>query len=138
MKILILEDFGDLYFSFEEEIKSEIQGTIVLSATQPAEAQYLLETEKPDFMVVDLSLVPIGLTKKQTDESLCGRLSGYIWLRDNVFKLDGQWKKKTIIYSGYIPLLKKEFHDIDQSIIMIDKEKSIKDVIETIKKMTER
>jgi hypothetical protein len=140
MDILIVEDYGIVYNALYDNFK-EI-GTVdkVMSAFQVSEAMDKFNLRKINFLIVDLYLPPSGLTKTETDKTEGGTLSGWFWLQNYVFKNNPKsvWRKRVIIYSDYIKILKEKIPNGEWSGIKLLSKSSheITDVVTEFKKMT--
>ena len=58
-------------------------------------------SEQIDCIIADLNMKPEGLEENQIAQTMAGLLTGWIWLRDYVFKDIPSMKEKTIIYTDY-------------------------------------
>jgi CheY-like chemotaxis protein len=107
MTILFLEDRGSVSIHITEKLEQD--GYDVVSAYNINDAQSAWESrkEKPiDCLIVDLNMPADGLSGREKEETKGGLLTGWIWLREHVFKEDPDTKTKTVIFSEYLDLFR--------------------------------
>jgi hypothetical protein len=131
--VLLLEDSGFMFDTLKETL--EENNFIVLDAYQVSDAKGKF-TPGIDFLIVDLNVPPVGLTKEELDQTVGGLLSGWIWLKNYVFEKNQNFRQNTIIYAAYTNLLKEIYPNDIKGIKLMDKEKyGPSDVINEIKKL---
>jgi hypothetical protein len=131
--ILLLEDNGYMYSILKELLEED--NFEVKSAFQISDAIDNFN-EKIDYLIVDLSVLPIGLTKEQLDLTNGGIYSGWIWLQEYVFNDHPKYRRKTIIYSAYISRLVDKYPSDVKGIKLMDKRKDHPSkVVEELKKL---
>jgi CheY-like chemotaxis protein len=132
-KVLLLEDNGFMYDSLKELL--EENNFEVKDAYQISDAIGHFN-DTIDYMIVDLNVPPIGLTKEQRDQTEGGIFSGWIWLQEYVFKNHPEYRKKVIIYSAYINRLSNKYPSEIKGIKLMDKgHNNPSAVIEVFKKL---
>ena len=127
MNILLLEDNGSVFSFLMEEL--EKRGHKIELATKVSRAIDLMSDEfdnKFDCLIVDLNINPTGLDDENLKKSEYEKIWGWIWLKNYVFPKDENWKKKTIIYSGYTQMLYSKVIEEDyKGIYIIEKNNAI-------------
>lgn len=132
--VLLLEDNENINSRLKELLeKAHFE---VFEAPKITDAIDIFKDEKIDFLIIDLNVPPIGLTKEERDKTLGGLLSGWIWFKNYVLKDYPEYGKKVIIYSAYVQQLKEKYPNEIKGIKIIDKglEKPSK-IIEELKKI---
>jgi len=135
MKILILEDSGSIYESFNDYAKENNMEFIKANKISAANDVFNDQKKYIDLILVDLNVLPSGLLPNEVDQTDGGKLSGWIWLKNYVLTEDISWRNKIIIYSEYVTVLKDKISRGELlGIELMEKSKhSIEDVIKTIK-----
>ncbi len=106
MRVLFLEDRGDVAKHLKETL--EERGHEVLRALEVSDAQSYWEDKQPiECLIVDLNMDPAGLPEGMEKETKGGLLTGWIWLRESVFKERPKMKPRTIIYTDYLGQLRE-------------------------------
>jgi hypothetical protein len=108
MRILFLEDRGSVSVYITEKLK--LDGHDVISAFDINDAQSVWERrgEEPiDCMIIDLNMRADGLKDHEMQQTMGGILTGWIWLREYVFKDQPDMRKRTLIFSDYLDLFRK-------------------------------
>ncbi len=100
MNILVMEDRA-VALDIEDVILEMEEGHKVLIANGVRDARSHWEYEKIDVIIADLNFSTEGLEPEEAAQTQDGRLTGWVWLREYVFKNDPKMKKRTIIYSDY-------------------------------------
>lgn len=136
MKVLLVEDAGSIYTTFNghaEKLNIEF-----VKAFQISDARDKFNDEI-EFIILDINVVPTGLKKDEVDKTEANKLSGWIWLENYVLKNKSEWRKKVIIYSEYIDLLKTKIQpERLKGIKLMEKGKYlITDVIDEMLQMVE-
>ncbi len=106
MNILLVDDRG----SVSKHVKGLLEDRehIVFSAFTIGEAQAYWEDNKIAFdcLIIDLNMDPTVLLNEEIDRTHYGLLTGWIWLKEYVYKKDNSMKQRTIIFSDYLTELK--------------------------------
>jgi CheY-like chemotaxis protein len=108
VNILLLEDRGESEINVKKWLQQELHE--VFDAFNPADAQSIWDDptiEGIDCIILDLSMPADGLTTAQKDQTMGGVLCGWVWLKDSVLETTPEMKNRTIIYSDYIDIFKK-------------------------------
>jgi hypothetical protein len=105
MNILVLEDRGVVSSPLIDALHEK--GHVVWDAGWIYDAISAWRRDKPDCLIVDLNMIPDGLTDEQIEETQGGLLTGWVWLKHYVFPEGEHWKGRTLIYTRYF----KEFQD---------------------------
>ena len=103
MRILFLEDRGSVSEPITGKLKQD--GYDVISAYDINDAQSVWENrgKRPiDCLIIDLNMPADGLSDHEKEDTKGGLLTGWIWLREHVFKDDADMKAKTVIFSEYL------------------------------------
>lgn len=100
MNVLVLEDRGSVSFYMEEALRHV--GHQVCSASSVPDAQSYWDPAIIDCIIVDSNMSPDGLTEQEMGETKGGLLTGWIWLRNYVFKDNEDMRQRTIIYTDYL------------------------------------
>jgi CheY-like chemotaxis protein len=131
MNVLIVEDRGAVAYPLKDELESAGYG--VLLAPNISRARHYWQNRKIDCLIVDLNMDPEGLDPSQIVETMGGVLTGWVWLRDDVYSVCESMRERTVILSGYledlrsaveptdlagIRLVPKRSHDLVQQDIM--------------------
>lgn len=103
MNILVLENRGSVSYYMVEALRAQHE---VFDAQSITDAQSYLESERIDCFIIDLNMDPYGLEDDEIAETRDGLLTGWIWLREYVYKENPSLKSQTIIYTEYLPDLK--------------------------------
>lgn len=136
MNILVIEDRGSVSSYLEEALRSE--GYKVFSAFNILDAQSFWENERIDCIIADTNMSPEGLGLEEIQESKSGLLSGWIWLKNHVFRECPQMRGRTIVYSDYLEQLARNVPpDGLQGVYLLSKRGSTSPAAELLKK-TER
>ena len=109
MNILFLEDRGATAYNVESWL--ETNGHNVLSAFNPNDAQshWARREQVPvHCILLDLQVPMDGFIDKQKADADGGTLTGWVWLRDNVFAEAPEMRQRTIIYSDYVAVLREK------------------------------
>ncbi len=124
MKILLLEDSGETHFRLNDTLTSK--GYTVYPAFQISDARDIIESDDVDIDVVvaDLNVPPTGLTIKETNESIKGKIAGWVWLENYLFNVEEKWRAKTIIYSAFTDILRDNIEDFRLNGVLILKKES--------------
>ncbi len=116
MTILVLEDRGAVSFRLRELLQKEKY--TVYEAANLYQAEYYYRERQVDAFIVDLNLSPENLTGEEIAETLDGRLSGWIWVRNRVFgaylEQPEQLKlvrRTVVIYTEYMTELRKQLSE---------------------------
>ena len=128
MNILLLEDNGTVFSFLMEELEN--LGHKIELATKVSRAIDLMDDDefdiKFDCIIVDLNINPSGLDADYFNKSEYDRIWGWVWLENFVFPKDEEWKKRTIIYSGYTQILYSKVDKKDyESIYIVEKNNAI-------------
>lgn len=99
MNILVFENRGSVVKYLREALGK--LGHDVFHAFSVYDAQSFWKDERIDCLLVDLNIDPEGLEDDEIKETLGGLLTGWIWLREHVYKKDDAMKRRTIIYTEY-------------------------------------
>ncbi len=99
MNVLVLEDRGSVAHYMRDAL--EENGHVVLDAVGINDAKSHFRNETVDCIIADLNMSPSGLNPQEIEETGDGLLTGWIWLRDYVYKEDPSMKRRTIILSEY-------------------------------------
>lgn len=100
MNILVLEDRGSVSRYMEEALKNE--GHNVFSAGNVSDAISLSKTGKFDCLIIDLNMPSDGLTEEEKTQTEQGLLTGWVFLKNYVFKVDHRMRERTIVYTDYL------------------------------------
>jgi CheY-like chemotaxis protein len=120
MLILLIEDMGRFSSTLELLLKKNNHSVDVCSTI--IRAQGFLPKSRYDCLIVDLYMNTLGLEPNQIKESYDGLFSGWIWLRDEVFKKDLINRKQVIIFSAYLDEFRVKMpNENTEGIIMIKK-----------------
>lgn len=103
MNILLLEDRGGVSFYLEEALLAA--GHKVFPAFNVNDAKSFWGRGDIECIIADLNMSPEGLTKDEIEQTKAGILTGWIWLREHVFKNNDAMRARTIIYSEYLDYL---------------------------------
>jgi hypothetical protein len=106
MKIMVLEDRGVVSAPLIAALREA--GHTVSDAGWIYDAIGIWKREESDCLIVDLNMVPDGLTDEQIEETQGGLLTGWVWLKHYVFETGEHWKRRTLIYTRYF----QEFADL--------------------------
>jgi len=131
MKILLLEDDA----SVAEALEGILQdlGHDVLYAYEIYEADEHLENEKIDFIISDLNMSSAGLNESELTEAEEGALSGFVWLKNHVYKVMPELRKNTIIFSAFSEHLNDHLEaDYLNGVMIISKEVNLDEKAEQI------
>jgi hypothetical protein len=104
MNVLILEDRGSVSVYLEQALKE--QGHMVFSGFSVRDAQKYWDDEQVECIIAGLSMNPEGLTDEEVTQTKGGLLTGWIWLKNYVFKTKEEMRSRTIIYSNALDTLK--------------------------------
>jgi len=77
----------------------------VLYAQDVNDAQHYWSSARDvpiDAMIIDINMQSNGLTDDQKKESRGGLLTGWLWLRDSVLRIEPEIRQRCIIYSDYL------------------------------------
>lgn len=108
MNVLLLEDRGAAAFYVVEWLRKERHTVLEAFNLNDAQSHWGQRDKVPiDCIILDLSLPTDGLSDKQRERSEGGLLSGWIWLNDKVLLELPEMRQRTIIYSDYIPTLRR-------------------------------
>lgn len=105
MNILFLEDRGSIFDPLKSKLEEE--GYKVLKAIQVSDAKFIFREHEIDFLIIDLRVIPIGLTEDQIGESRSGRVSGWLFLKYYVLNENNDFRDKIIIFTEYSNELKQ-------------------------------
>jgi len=118
MNVLFFEDRGAASYYVDEWLKT--RGHNVLPAFNPNDAQSHWETRDKvpiHCIILDLHTPTDGLTEEQRGRSEGGLICAWIWLYDNVLSVAPGMRERTIIYSDYIPALRKSLgEEVDEQL----------------------
>ncbi len=103
MNILVLEDRGSVSHYMEKALQEP--GHKILSSFNVNDARSNWELGKIDCLIVDLNMAPNGLNPEEVKDTHDGLLTGWIWLREYVYKNNPEMRKRTIIYTDYMDAL---------------------------------
>lgn len=109
MRILFIEDRGSVSVPVTETL--ELDGYEVISAYDINDAQSAWENrevEPIDCLIIDLNMPADGLTDDQKKQTFGGLLTGWIWLRDYIFKDYPDMRKRTVILSDYLSIFREK------------------------------
>ena len=106
MKILFIEDTGEAAYPLKDYLEEE--GHVVILAGNCAVAQDRLGEEDIDCLIVDLNMEPIGLEPEEIEQTRCGLLTGWVWLKNHIFSRDNAMRRRTVILTAY----DREFKDM--------------------------
>jgi len=112
MNILILEDRGSVSYYMQEAL--ELRGYSVMSAGTIWEAQRYWDqrNERPvHCIIIDLNMSAEGLSAEELACTGEGILTGWIWLKERVYRDNPDMKHQTIIYSEYLEDLQRHLAD---------------------------
>ena len=86
MKILILENQGSISLLLKAHLTQE--GHEVYNAFNVNDARSYWESKekKIDCIIVDLNMVPAGLTPAEAQATENGLITGWIWLKNYIFE----------------------------------------------------
>ena len=108
MNVLSVEDRGSTAYNVDHWLRG--RGHTVLAAFNPNDAQshWQRRGEVPvHCIMLDLQMEMDGLTQKQKLEAEGGTLAGWVWLRDNVLVEVPEMRRRTIIYSDHVDVLRE-------------------------------
>jgi hypothetical protein len=137
MRILYVEDSSPFRNTVESRLVDN--GHIVESAATISRANGCLSLHEFDCLIVDLNMQTLGLSPEQIEYSDSGLCTGWIWLREQVFK-DGynkSYESCVIICSAYLKDVKPDIiTEIENiGILCINKSDGIDALIKEIKKI---
>ena len=131
MMVLVLEDSGSVFSSLQEI--ADVYKIELIKAYQVSDAKDIFDLKRDsiDFIIADLNVSPVGLTREEINQTKGGILSGWVWLRNYVLKNDKAWENKILIYSEYVMPLKyhDKMHEFENIKLMEKSRYSIEDVI---------
>lgn len=137
MNILLLEDHGKVAIPLQGKLERE--GYQVFPARSIYEAKEIWKANNINRLIVDLEMPPNGLKEQapKPDQPI-GRFSGWNWLKEDVFKKDESYRRKTIILTAFWKEFEKHIDKKDRSGIHLIKKKgkfiaTILNVLKTIK-----
>jgi CheY-like chemotaxis protein len=121
MRILLLEDVGRSASTVAEQLE-KAGHSVDLGFTVSRANGYLQERGNYDCLVVDFNMETTGLTKAQAAQTHSGLFTGWIWLRDQVFRDYPHLRPRTVILSAYLDDFREQMPDEDvEGIVMIAK-----------------
>jgi CheY-like chemotaxis protein len=109
MNILFVEDRGSVSFYWKEMLESE--GYTVYDAGNISQAIFYFREKQVDCLIIDLNLNPEGLKPEEIEGTHDGLLSGWIWLREYVYKEKRELKERTVILTEYMQQLHQHVSD---------------------------
>ncbi len=137
-KILIIEDNGSLYSDVNSKLKDK--GYTIYYAYSYISALDRLSEENEEFdcIILDLQINPTGLSIEDNEKysTLFGMAVLFHLLKDKSEEIRHIWRKKIIIYSGYIDDLKsrslREDWDLSNLTIIPKKADSKDDLVKAV------
>ncbi|WP_321473453.1 hypothetical protein [uncultured Paludibaculum sp.] len=104
MNILFLEDRGSVTEYIKEILERDNKHRVIEAFDiNDAQSSWEDRTKQPiHCMIIDLNMPADGLTEVEEAATAAGLLTGWIWLREYVFKVDPGMKARTIIFSDYL------------------------------------
>lgn len=131
--ILLLENDVDLLREIKD-ILTERQGNntdfifnVIACSNIYLANEALKKFPKIDIIVTDLNMPTNGLDESMIHETLCGCLTGWVWLKNYVLNVDKFKKTNVIIWSSYSELFVSEIcSEADLNDIYGNSERSIK------------
>jgi hypothetical protein len=109
MNVLFLEDRGASAYNVERWLG--LNGHNVLGAFNYNDAQghwRRREMVPVHCIILDLQISMDGLSNEQKGDAEGGTLAGWVWLRDNVLADAPEMRRRTIIYSDYVGVLREK------------------------------
>jgi len=101
MKILVYQTRGSVAFPLEEILKERGHQVVLCHSLEQAIEAW--DKDKSfDCIIAETNDSPQGLTKKERELSQTGLLSGWIWLKNYVFRIKPEMRVRTIMYTDYI------------------------------------
>lgn len=143
MTILFLEDRGSVSVPLTEKL--ELDGYNVISAYDINDAQSVWENRKEmpiDCLIIDLNMPADGLSEDEQKQTNGGLQTGWIWLREYVFKDHAEMKARTVIFSDYLnPFREKVKESEYEGVITIPKSAAyspVEKLLIEVKKIAQR
>jgi len=113
MKILVLEDRGSVISQVAATLRDRDHLVSDVLSINDAKEEWDNHKNEIDCLIVDLNMRNDGLTEEEASMTKGGLLTGWVWLKNYVYKDRPDLKTRTIIYTEYLDELRAKVSEAE-------------------------